>query len=532
MGKDKRTLLAHAGLCLGFGLALFLTYFATWSDLHLGFRLSLDINDILMWWAIPCCASLGVTLIAIGIVRRFERSGADGGASGPGEPTTMSLSLCAVLSCAVLLGGYALSALSVLDVAVRLPLSAVLTGMGLGGLLALWILPFERVPFADAIPIVLVCAILSCTMHVVSRSLTLAGSAAMYVASAAACLAVFPALVRKPVMGADTESAEIAEIAKGAPDANAPGYAARFTKCLQELISPTLCVIATICLVSIARRISLGSVSYTSNAPASILGILVLVACFLVLLLFDFARQGNPSTEGVSLRLEIPELFCFVFPVLATLLVILALDLGTLVRHVSSLVLAIHSVMLVLLIPTGVKTARKYRVDPLGACGISVGAVFICHGAAAWLAYVIFAGNAASERTLVFAFILITLYILTMIYVFVRRRTRSLKEKAGQAPVPEGAAAQGEDADGEAGAGSVMVVDSVEQRCLRLREQYGLSQREYEVLSGIAHGRDMKYLAESLCLSVNTIRSHCKTLYVKLGVHRKQELLDLLHADE
>ena len=44
--------------------------------------------------------------------------------------------------------------------------------------------------------------------------------------------------------------------------------------------------------------------------------------------------------------------------------------------------------------------------------------------------------------------------------------------------------------------------------------------------------RNVAYLAEQLCLSTNTIRSHSKTLYTKLGVHNKQELIDLVDAAE
>ena len=64
------------------------------------------------------------------------------------------------------------------------------------------------------------------------------------------------------------------------------------------------------------------------------------------------------------------------------------------------------------------------------------------------------------------------------------------------------------------------------------REQRGLSPRETDVLVAFAHGRNVAYLAEQLCLSTNTIRSHSKTLYTKLGVHNKQELIDLVDAAE
>ena len=44
----------------------------------------------------------------------------------------------------------------------------------------------------------------------------------------------------------------------------------------------------------------------------------------------------------------------------------------------------------------------------------------------------------------------------------------------------------------------------------------------------ICKGRSKGYIAESLCISENTVRSHARHLYAKVGVHSKQELLDLL----
>ena len=70
--------------------------------------------------------------------------------------------------------------------------------------------------------------------------------------------------------------------------------------------------------------------------------------------------------------------------------------------------------------------------------------------------------------------------------------------------------------------------DSLEKRCEEIAARYDLSPREIDVLAAFARGRNVAYLAERLCLSENTIRSHSKSLYTKLGIHSKQELLDLV----
>lgn len=61
-----------------------------------------------------------------------------------------------------------------------------------------------------------------------------------------------------------------------------------------------------------------------------------------------------------------------------------------------------------------------------------------------------------------------------------------------------------------------------------LRAAYDLSERETEVALLIAQGRSKSYIAEALCLSENTVRTHAKNVYAKLGVHSKQELIDLM----
>lgn len=60
-----------------------------------------------------------------------------------------------------------------------------------------------------------------------------------------------------------------------------------------------------------------------------------------------------------------------------------------------------------------------------------------------------------------------------------------------------------------------------------LRDAFDLSERETQVALLIAQGRSKAYIAEALFLSENTVRTHAKNVYAKLGVHSKQELIDL-----
>lgn len=61
-------------------------------------------------------------------------------------------------------------------------------------------------------------------------------------------------------------------------------------------------------------------------------------------------------------------------------------------------------------------------------------------------------------------------------------------------------------------------------------ERYQLTEREREILAVFAQGRSMSYIADKLCVSENTIRTHVRHIYTKCGAHNKQELLDLVEA--
>lgn len=58
-------------------------------------------------------------------------------------------------------------------------------------------------------------------------------------------------------------------------------------------------------------------------------------------------------------------------------------------------------------------------------------------------------------------------------------------------------------------------------------EEFGLTSRERDVLVGLAHGNTAASIADDLYLSTSTVQGYVKTVYAKLGVNRKQQVIDL-----
>lgn len=65
--------------------------------------------------------------------------------------------------------------------------------------------------------------------------------------------------------------------------------------------------------------------------------------------------------------------------------------------------------------------------------------------------------------------------------------------------------------------------------CKDISTRYSLSVRESEILFYLIQGRSASYIAELHFVTTSTIKTHTQRIYKKIGVHSKQELLDLVH---
>ena len=103
----------------------------------------------------------------------------------------------------------------------------------------------------------------------------------------------------------------------------------------------------------------------------------------------------------------------------------------------------------------------------------------------------------------------------------------SAVQDGGQAAEPAGAVADGAQA-GAGGSERPRGGGKWVASCERIATSCQLTARERETLALLAKGFTIKAIAETLCVSFNTAKTHVRHVYVKVGVHSHQELLDLL----
>ena len=75
---------------------------------------------------------------------------------------------------------------------------------------------------------------------------------------------------------------------------------------------------------------------------------------------------------------------------------------------------------------------------------------------------------------------------------------------------------------------NALEVDDYRQVIQRIRDDYALSPREFDVCMLLGRGRNRQFVASELSISLETAKTHTTNVYRKLGVHSQQELLDVI----
>lgn len=75
---------------------------------------------------------------------------------------------------------------------------------------------------------------------------------------------------------------------------------------------------------------------------------------------------------------------------------------------------------------------------------------------------------------------------------------------------------------------STVSLASVRNFALEQGSQYGLTDRECEVIHLLMCGRSVSSAAKDLCLAESTVKTHIRSIYQKLDVHNRQEMIGLV----
>ncbi|WP_139651088.1 helix-turn-helix transcriptional regulator [Raoultibacter phocaeensis] len=138
-----------------------------------------------------------------------------------------------------------------------------------------------------------------------------------------------------------------------------------------------------------------------------------------------------------------------------------------------------------------------------------------------------FAGFIETGSIAIMALALVAVYLLSTVVLFVLK-DRSIAGYTAERSGETDALPKMEDATTTQRAAAD---DLFEQRCRALAEQAQLTPRESDMLRCLAQGRSTQYMAERFTLSENTVKSHVRNVYQKLGVHSKQDVIDIVHKD-
>jgi len=71
------------------------------------------------------------------------------------------------------------------------------------------------------------------------------------------------------------------------------------------------------------------------------------------------------------------------------------------------------------------------------------------------------------------------------------------------------------------------IIEALKNEQIPAEQRFNLTRREAQILRGLVNGLSYRAMAQDLAISVDTVRSHIRTLYKKMGVHSRHEAVSL-----
>lgn len=223
---------------------------------------------------------------------------------------------------------------------------------------------------------------------------------------------------------------------------------------------------------------------------------------------------------GLKKSVTLPRFYCVFLPIFASLAFLLPLLDPSQTWIILFVGNACFFFVSVLMVTTCLELAQRSGVSAVSLYGLFAGCVYLSNVVQLGLEHLSRAGVLHFES---YAAALVLLYVLVIPAFFIVTVGRSKRLRVRSDKRVAGAESGEERVEGPGG-----VLSDTERACALVAEEHALSARQAEVLALLALGRDVTHIANTLYLSPNTVRSYRKTLYAALGVHGKQELIDMV----
>lgn len=282
--------------------------------------------------------------------------------------------------------------------------------------------------------------------------------------------------------------------------------AARCSQAVRSLRLPIVCAVALALITPIASSVfglSGGLIGSTVSTAAQLTSLAILVVVWFVL----------------DRDLTLSQLYCVSLPLFASAILCVSFaspEWGWVVLAIGESCFFFVSVLMVI---ACLGAAEHYRIAVLPVYGVFAGCMYLTDAGRLAIENLVAAGLDLEP----YVAALLLLYVLMIPAFCIVAPLVARKASAEKPPVRM--------AEPEEGQRPEWPAVPLPEVCERIAQAYGLSKRQLEVMSYLVAGRDVDRIAEALVLSPNTVRSYRKSLYAALGVHGRQELLDMVERE-
>lgn len=269
----------------------------------------------------------------------------------------------------------------------------------------------------------------------------------------------------------------------------------------KDILLPIVCAMALVLITPIA------STAFGNSENSVLSGGIILSlahACSLLILMVIWFIFNKDTT--------LPQLYCVFLPIFASLIFLLPLFAPEQMWIVLFIGDGSFFFVSILMVTTSLLVSHKHHVSSVSIYGLFAGCVYFSN--VVQLGLELFSENGTINFE-PYAAALLLLYVLVIPAFFIVAANRNRKARNTNVEEP-----------------SDTMLSDTETACSHIAIQRSLSSRQAEILSLIALGRDVERIAKALHLSPNTIRSYRKSLYAALGIHSKQELIDLVETEK